>query len=361
MKNIINKIKSRLVKIKEYFVNKKYKENSNFNRNLIFTFLAGVLLISATYAWFYASLNVKIHLFNMVVSNESGLYISFDGKDFKSTVEISKDNLIYNLKSTYPNHTNQWASRGLYTVSTNGISSKNNSKFDIFGASNIERNIYQNSKRKLLSTKVIKEDVASDGNSFIAFDIFLKNITGSPYNDNLYLTDKTAITFDKTTFDDSDGSINSLRLGFVKIGSVSSKSDLDTIQNINCNNNCEMVIYEPNSRNHSASSIERAGKYGVKLIDGVYTPTFAVIKSGEYLEIANGHAGSGVPADLQHFAMQETITDFENPIFEIPDGITKVRVYVWIEGQDMDSVVTNSKGAAIDISINFYKDLAGYR
>lgn len=360
MKKVINKVKSKLVQLKNYFVNYKYKEKNNFNRNLIFTFLVGVLLISATYAWFYASLNVKVNFFNMIVSNESGLYISFDGKGFGSKVEISRDNLIYNLNNTYPNHTNQWASRGLYTVSTNGISSKDNYKFDVFAASNIEVNASKTTRRKLLSTKLLDEDKASDGNSFIAFDIFLKNASGSPYSDNLYLTKETAITFDKEIFDDADGSINSIRLGFVKIGSVPIKSDLSMIQNIKCNNNCEMIIYEPNSRNHSQSSIERALKYGVKLIDGIYTPTFAVIKEGEFLEIANGHAGSGVPTDLEHFKMQENITDFDKPLFQIPNGITKVRVYVWIEGQDMDSLVTNSKGAAIDISIQFFKDLAGY-
>ena len=66
--------------------------------------------------------------------------------------------------------------------------------------------------------------------------------------------------------------------------------------------------------------------------------------------------------DRNHFTVQETLTDDElnTPIFDIPNGITKARVYVWIEGQDIDSLETNSKGTDVDISVNFVKDTAGW-
>ena len=67
-----------------------------------------------------------------------------------------------------------------------------------------------------------------------------------------------------------------------------------------------------------------------------------------------------MPLDTEHFALQSSITSFTNPIFEIPNGVTKMRVYVWIEGQDVDSLETSSKGAAISIALNLIKDLAGY-
>ena len=76
--------------------------------------------------------------------------------------------------------------------------------------------------------------------------------------------------------------------------------------------------------------------------------------------MANGQAGSGIPLDTEHFALQQTITNFDNPLFSLPNGVTKFRVYVWLEGQDLDSLETVSKGATIRITINFYKDLAGY-
>ena len=35
-------------------------------------------------------------------------------------------------------------------------------------------------------------------------------------------------------------------------------------------------------------------------------------------------------------------------------------LYLWIEGQDIDSLETNSDGAELNVSINFIKDTAGY-
>ena len=58
----------------------------------------------------------------------------------------------------------------------------------------------------------------------------------------------------------------------------------------------------------------------------------------------------------------ETITedDFNNPLFTVPDGITKARMHVWIEGQDIDSLETDSNGAEFSFSIDFVKDTQGY-
>ena len=96
------------------------------------------------------------------------------------------------------------------------------------------------------------------------------------------------------------------------------------------------------------------------ITDGTYNPTYAIISEGSSLQHSNGQEGTGIPLDTAHFALQNTITTFANPIFQIPNGITKVRAYVWIEGQDIDSLETYSKGAAITIAINLIKDLSGY-
>ena len=37
-----------------------------------------------------------------------------------------------------------------------------------------------------------------------------------------------------------------------------------------------------------------------------------------------------------------------------------MRVYVWLEGQDIDSLETDSQGAEVAISISFVKDTQGY-
>lgn len=349
-------------------VNKKRKKKKNdkrdFNKLLISTFFSGVLLIVSSYAWLSQSLDVKVNFFDLSVSTDNGLFISLDGVDYSDTVEISMNSVITDLKSTYPNHTNQWAATGLWPVSSNGIKNSSRDKFDVYlGEVSHYKDKIKN--RRFLNTKLMSEDAPISLNSYIAFDVFLKNVSGSPKSDNLYLRD-TTIGFNEKTEDDTKASMtnimNSMRFGFVKIASIPSKSDIRTIQNLKCNNSCEMLIYEPGSTSHSIASIEKASESGITLVDGIYDPTYAVINEGNYLDHANGQVGSGIPLDTEHFALQKTITDadLKKPVFKIPNGVTKFRAYVWIEGQDVDSLETFSEGASIDIAINFEKDLAGY-
>lgn len=353
---INNKIRARGIKIKKGVT-------ANSKLLLMITFFTTILLIVASYAWFSVSLNVKVKFLDLVVSSDSGLFISLDGINYSDSVEISLNSVVKDLKATYPNHTNQWAAGGLWPVSSNGIRNQNNDKFDIYvGEVGRYKDKNRRSKR-FLGTRLAKEDRANAANAYIAFDLFLKNVSGSPYSDNLYLED-TYIEYEEDTPDDviedMSGIINSMRFGFVKIGSVPTKTDVNIIQNLACNNKCEAVIYEPNSILHSSGSIAAAEEHGISIVDGIYAPTYAIINEGEFLNHVNGHIGTGIELDTQHFALQKTITDFENPIYTIPNGVTKLRAYVWLEGQDIDSLETNSRGSAIYIAIGFVKDLAGY-
>lgn len=343
------------------------KEKSKKNLKVLFfsTFVSAILLTVSTYAWLSSALNVKINFFQMEVASNSGLFISLDGVDFTDSVVISMDSIIMDLRETYPNHTNQW-SYALWPVSTRGIPSPDHDKFEIFMGDLIrtrERNPNGTTKRLL---NVIKADQnrAHPASYYVAFDIFLKNMTGSPHPDNLYFEESTMIDFREDTEDDvreaMHGIINSLRIGVVKVGSVPHNASIEEIQNVQCNNNCEMVIYEPNSTIHSPESIETAENYGITLVNGESIPTYAMIKEGDRLEHTSGHIGTGLPLDTEHFAYQHTITDFSQPIFQVPNAITKARVYIWVEGQDIDSLETLSRGTSLDVAVNFIKDLAGY-
>ena len=333
----------------------------NFNLLLFVTFLSGVILITATYAWFYASLNVRVNFFNIKVTDEKGLFISLDGINFGSTVEIDKDYLINGLSDVYPNNTSQWARFGLFPVSTVGIKSPMNDRFTMYQITKTTQILDNISKRVQVDVGEMTEEGVNNENSFIAFDIFLKNASGAPYPDNLYIDEGTSIVYDDAKYNEDAGTINSLRIGFLRMSSVPHKTPIEEIQSITCNNDCQSVIYEPNHLRHSEKSIERAEPYGVKLINGQYNPTYAVYNEGRNLELANGQEGSYFDLDEEHFTLQNTRTDFTNSLFEIPNGITKVRIYIWLEGQDMDGIDTQGDGAFVTVTLNLIKDLAGYR
>jgi len=329
-------------------------KNRNFNLMLLVTFFLGVLLITSAYAWFQASLDVKIKMVNLVVSKKNGLFISLDGIEFGSSVEISENSLIKNLKNTYSGNTSQWARGGLYPISSKGIPNSNTSELEFFVATSYD--VDPLTGKSYLSTRKTVEKGINASRNYVAFDIFLKNITGSPVSDNLYIDEGTGVTIDDGNTEQIQGLINSIRMAFVKVGTVSRNATPEEIQSIECNNNCEMVIYEPNATKHTDLSIERAKKFGINLLDGQYYPTLAITGPMDFYEISD--VARGVLDE--NFELQMTRIDVDKPMFEIPDGITKVRVYVWIEGQDIDSFETRSEGADVSIVINLIKDTAGY-
>lgn len=352
--------------VKKTSVKNNQKENRtrkkiNLKVTFLLLFLFGVILIFATYAWFSTNLNVKIKTFNMVVTKNSGLSISFDAINFDTSVEISSNMLVNELKRTYPNNLSQWASNGLTPVSSIGITNPNNYFFDMYYSGGGVLYSNKNRERGYIKTTLTKENEIKKFSRYIAFDLFFRNETGSPAPDNLYFDPATMFTFDEDASDEMKGLLNSIRVGIVKVGSLPLDANPTDIQNIKCNNNCTSIIYEPFSTKHEGLSIERSKKFNIDLKDGENFPTYACVKETNLIYVGNTVSGSP-NLDTEYFKLQSTMkeSDLDTPLFKIPDGITKTRIYLWIEGQDIDSLETDSEGSDLSISLGFVKDTAGY-
>lgn len=360
-KKINNKTNKKPSNKKSVKTNKIVKK-INIKLTVVLLSIIGILLIASTYAWFSVNLNVKIKTFNMIVAKNGDLLISLDGINYDTFVELSSEKLLNELKLTYPNNTSQWAANGLTPVSTNGIKNSNSDKFSIYATNGVTYSIRDRHRENgYLKIALSNEDVRREFNSYISFDLFFKNATGSPISDSLYFSETTEFVLEEGANEEMQGLFNSLRVGILKIGTVPTNTDPTIVQNLKCNNNCESVIYEPFSRNHTALSIERALKYSVNLVDGYAFPTYGCINAGGPIFVKNAVSGSPY-LDSNYFQLQRTITDdyFNNPLFELPDGVTKVRIYLWIEGQDIDSLETDSSGANISINMGFNKDTQAY-
>lgn len=337
-------------------------DNSTYKKTLLSfsIFFIGVLLIFSSYAWFSTALNVKIKQFNMIVARNSGLTISLDGINFDSSVDLSRQIVINEVKKTYPKHINQWAANGLTPVSTTGISAPGDYMFEIYTSSGV-RYRSRNKEDGFINVNKVVEKAPSSYARYIAFDVFFKNVTGSPVPDNLYFEVGTEVTMEGETSPEMQGLVNSIRVGIVKVGTLPLDANPSDIQNMKCQGECKSIIYEPNSKDHTELSIERAKKYNLLLKDGERFPTYSMIKAGGPLQVADNVSGSPT-LNFEYFTLQRTMyeEDFGNPLFTIPDGITKARIYVWIEGQDIDSLETDSDGTELLLNINFIKDTAGY-
>ena len=336
---------------------KNIKSNIRFNTLIFMAFITCLVLIYSTYAWFSATLDVKLNNFRAVVDPETGIYISLDGINWGSTVEISKENIITNLKDKYPGHTNQW-SDGMTSVSTIGQDKITDDKFAIYGNKTPFVGRILSKNKTEIDIEKLQENKPNDGADFIAFDIFIKNLTTSPYSDNLYLVEGTKVVNSSDITDDT--AANAIRLGLLFMGSVHKNANINEIQNITCNPICRQYIYEPNSTMHNKESIKILKKHGYEVTDGNEYPTYGVYKSADNVKMWSGVENSMVPFNHEVFKRQVTRTTLNEPIGQIASGINKIRVYIWVEGQDIDIIEQKSTGYEVSVVMNFEKDMAGY-
>ena len=357
----INKVEEVKTSRKLPFVEKILSRKRNIFITIFLIFVFAVLLIVSSYAWFSTTLNVKIKTFNMVVTRNDGLSISHDAVTYGNYIEISRDLLYDNLAKTYPGHRTIWNQNGLIPVSTNGNSSRNSYFFDVYTTTGI---FYKDFARRTdghVTTKLYNQSSPKKYSYFLSFDIFFFNDTGSPVADNLYFDSGTGFVINEELDEQMQGLVNSLRIGIIKVGSLPATATPSEVQNIQCNNDCEAIIFEPFRTQHENMAIENAAKYGIRVVDGEEFPTYANVNAVVKKPIKDIISGSD-NLDTENFKLQHTITedDFAEPLFTVPDGYTKARIYVWIEGQDIDSLETMSSGTNVDLSVNFVKDTLGY-
>jgi len=222
-------------------------------------------------------------------------------------------------------------------------------------------------------------DTSTTEKNYIAFDLFLKmdfKATDQVQTQKVYFTQSTGI--------DTYGNANTYieyagRMGFVVQGTLPSSTAVDTLRHLK---GAESVtIYEPNYDVHTANGlINGSANYGIT----GYTPSGAS-QEVAYTQADNAQAVPyyGVKTSFQYDDTEDTTapgfvtsgtrlnstdsTKFElvtpdylttannTSTFEFMDlgpGVTKIRVYMWIEGQDIDCENTAS-GGNVEFSLGF--------
>ncbi len=149
---------------------------------------------------------------------------------------------------------------------------------------------------------------------FYAFDVFI-NYTATEGNEAQVKINQSAITVKN---DDSDGTqaiaetTNAMRIGFVNCGTVTA-----TANPAQATSGTEAVIFATNEDARSTAPITSAGLSGT-LGDDDFT-----VSSSQAGEIA---LASGYDCAVDTGSEDATLT--------LQSGINRIRVYVWMEGQD---------------------------
>ena len=344
------------------FEEKKKRNKKNRRRAILIAFLlmliVGVVLGTGTYAWFTANKTVTVDDITVKVATSNGLQISADAITFKTI--LSNDDL-KNARTTYGTAVNQIPSstNQMVPVSTVGAVDTqtgfmNMYKGEIVGDASTGNNILTTSK----STET--NGVAGD---FIAFDIFLQVTQAT----TVYLTSNSKVIASGT----STGIENAARIGFVYEGHAATGTAAGSIQALKSSattptatieGNQAVKIWELNNDVHTAAGVANASSvygqnttqtgatqlsyYGVKApiakadavpVNSTSTTYFGPVAS-PLLFLSTTTAGIPTTAYAQIYSLQA--------------GITKIRIYMWVEGQDVDCE-NNASGGALTYSLQF--------
>ena len=380
--------------------NNKRREKRSKNLVLICT-LTAIILIVSTYAWFIGLRSVSVANFDVEIASTDSLLLSLDGKKWSTQVSINKEN--YSTVS-YDGNTNSWTT-GLIPMSTVGNMDKSSSRMILF-----EKASFTATKGgyRVMASRV-DNYTAEEHKGYVAFDLFIKNFSGTQYikkynpldEEAIFLTTDSSVVVPEGGVKNT-GIENSVRVAFAQVGRVKgTTSTVDTITGIKCQDDANVTsicrqaqIWEPNDTMHVESAINwyntscriRTGKEiendsaytannCASIQNGTAYPTYAIkdnVASSDYVDIYDGGkdaknnniynsypVNTARVTNFPYFTdTMKNLTGTSRPIFMTlaPNSITKVRVYVWIEGQDIDNYDFSSLGKQIKVNFGFTKE-----
>ena len=326
-------------------MSKKSKRKANLKSSLLVLLLIAILLMASTYAWFTANTQVTISTLDVNVQAKNGLQISADGTSWKTILtpdDISPDN----VSTLYPSNTNQIPTI-MEPVSTAGNVETSTGMLNMFYGT-VKANV-DDGEWELTATK--ETDTKGTNGKYIAFDVFLRVDKES----QLSLTQASKVT-DKDA--SGKGLENSTRVAFLVEGNQPVGTELTTIQGLKGAQDGTTYIWEPNSDAHTAAAQANAkDNYGVDITTGTQGATQvkhygikAVIDSG--IKLINTHTGASPDSFTQVNTIQTSTNMTDTSLLTLSAGITKVRIYMWVEGQDFDCDNTAS-GSNLSFDLQF--------
>ena len=351
------------------------------------------------------SLDGKTFSENLTI-NEEILTALKEGKKGNETSEIIYD-------GTYAGNTNNWSP--LEPMSSVGTVKATSSKMVLFEKGSLTAST---GGYRIMAEPVANDTTEVDG--YVVFDLFVRNLSGEAYyntvtdpsNEEAIYLDYGSQALGKETGTTTTGIENSIRVAFAPIGRVKADKVNGEAQAITCNVGedgkptykadngitgiCRpAAIWEPNDTKHVAAAknwfdksckkrtgLDAWGAACDTITDGTAYPTYAVsgvideTVQADVYDGLNGYTDSIVmngdapetdatKAAKNKLLAVDTFTDTEKAktaeqrvefMTLAPNSITKVRVYVYIEGQDVDNYDFASLGQKVEINFGFTKE-----
>ena len=391
---------------------KKSKKRTKRIKNLIvICTLSSMVFIVATFAWFIGMRTVNVSSFDVSIATTDSLLLSLDGKKWDTTVTINSTNF-NDTNVVYEGNANTWSNGGLIPVSSIGEMDVDSSRMKLYEKGSLTATT---GGYRLMASQVLNNATTVEGydwqykeaKGYVAFDLFVKNFSGTEYytenneanEEAIYLTTDSVVRVANDGVADT-GIENSVRVAFAQIGRVTARtSDPAVITGITCatQNNVTGIcrtaqIWEPNEAKHVQGALDYYLKScktrkasGADVLDKTSynadtcatfaltdtLPTYAIAKeitSGTAVDVYDGERYNTYTSNVgegQSLYEYQTFTDKQKllsgnvrPQFIslAPNSITKIRVYIYIEGQDIDNNDLASIGKKISVAFGFTKD-----
>ena len=290
--------------------------------------LASVIALSGvTYAWFTTGITAQVENLDVNVATANGIQVSLDAASWK-TVLTAEDftNAIEN-GTAYGNRKIQFPANEINPVSSAGI---------VDASGYLEMFLGSLDNGKLTSSK--ETDTNSTAGNYVAFDLFIKSSTDA-YDLTLKMGDTSVTGINvETGAATTVGTEKAVRVAFIPMGfatTAGAARDLKAIPTTEeyTSLNGKAIIWEPNASTRAT---------GVEANPGVLTyKGFCAAFSDPMTEAEVISGGKAI----------DVTTTQDDIVFPLGAGINKIRVYIWLEGQDVDCVNEISNG---DFRVNLF-------
>lgn len=331
------------------------KEDYRRDKNKIFVLvllllLTSLLLSMSSYAWFSTNRLLTINTLNIQVAASGGIEISADAINWGAI--LITDDLGTVHDTTYRNSVNQLPF--VFEPVSSG-KTVTDGKLNMFYGTTNNADIL--TSFELSATKDTEVEGFGDNSSgrFMAFDVFVR--TSQPKI--LYLTKNSNIVYQG--LDENMGIENAFRVAFLVEGNALSNSPTTYIQNMNNADEDSTYFWEPNYDTHTRNGVLNASNtYGIITTqtngsrlnyDGIYSEI-----PDELNVLLNNATAQNYPELFRPVEIDfatRTGEQGNTEMFAISSGVTKIRIYVWIEGQDVDCENNASVG-----NVNFNLQLS---
>lgn len=297
--------------------------------------VSAIVLTSSTFAWFSMSKQATVESMDLTVSSPEGIQISANASAWTANLTIDE---IFNTDETTTSRYDAYeGNANLYPADLVPVSSA----FE-YSDTDTGRVIFY--KATLDDTGHAKVSTVSQtaGNAnnagLIAFDLFFK------------VAKDTTVYFGTSEFKDNSSSdvLTALRVGFTPLGNLAIGSTAAEAQALNTFTRGEgNIVYEVDSMKRSADAAS-LGQTPGKI------PTKYIAATSAAGPTKNGILGNG----QTHTTAAKLVTDTDAASvksFTLNAGVTKMRVFLWVEGNDIDCQ-NSIAGAAFTAALKFTID-----